>query len=177
MLFVKQKRELISDNFSLGFTLIEILVVCSIIAILATVVFISYSQSQLKSRDSRRKSDLEAISQAVNLFKNENGFYPPGAAVGTTLIYAPWNGLISSSTLTTSLNAYLSSLPNDPKTSFPNYYYMTNYTDVTHTTTKYRIYSILENTKDSQYKRCSISGSSYYYSVPIQDYTADAVCF
>ncbi|OGE07316.1 hypothetical protein A2615_00525, partial [Candidatus Curtissbacteria bacterium RIFOXYD1_FULL_41_36] len=50
-----------------GFTLIELLVVITIIGILAAIAIVSYGGTQERARDSRRKSDLDAIKKALEL--------------------------------------------------------------------------------------------------------------
>lgn len=56
-----------------GFTLIEVMVVISIIGLLATIVSISVSDSDYQARVSRAKADFHSIQQASNLFKLEHG--------------------------------------------------------------------------------------------------------
>lgn len=53
-----------SKNNPSGFTLIELMVVISIIAFLAVIGIAAYSQTQKTARDGRRKADVDAISQA-----------------------------------------------------------------------------------------------------------------
>lgn len=60
-----------------GFTLIELLVVIAIIAILATIGLVIYANVQKNARDSRRRSDVEAISRALEGHYNSNGTYNP----------------------------------------------------------------------------------------------------
>jgi len=63
-----------------GFTLLELLVVIGIIGILVGIGTISYQSAQEKSRDSRRRSDLKAISNALEQYYADNdGSYPSDA--------------------------------------------------------------------------------------------------
>lgn len=48
-----------------GFTLVELLVVISIIAILAVIAAAVFGNTQKKARDAKRQSDIEAISSAM----------------------------------------------------------------------------------------------------------------
>lgn len=63
-----------------GFTLIELLVVIAIIGILITVGSVSYQRAVRLSRDSKRKTDLEQIRQALETYRSENGSYPLGGS-------------------------------------------------------------------------------------------------
>lgn len=59
-----------------GFTLIELLVVISIIATLSAIAITVFTGVQKGMRDVRRKSDLEAIRQAIEMYYNANGRFP-----------------------------------------------------------------------------------------------------
>jgi general secretion pathway protein G len=59
-----------------GFTLIELMVVIAIIAILTAAGLASYMQAGKSSRDSKRKSDLEAIKASLVLYRTDKGSYP-----------------------------------------------------------------------------------------------------
>jgi len=59
-----------------SFTLIEILVVATIIALLASGGTVVYTQLNRASRDAKRKADLEQIRLALELFRDEIGRYP-----------------------------------------------------------------------------------------------------
>ncbi|MBU0707655.1 type II secretion system GspH family protein [Patescibacteria group bacterium] len=65
-----------NKNKSNGFTLIELLVVIAIIALLSTLAMISLKDVRLKSRDSKRLSDLNSIATALHLFYSNHGEYP-----------------------------------------------------------------------------------------------------
>lgn len=69
-----------------GFSLLEILVVISIIGILLAIAVSSYSNAQRKSRDARRKTDLKAIQQSAEQYYSVCGYkYPTG--LGTQPIF------------------------------------------------------------------------------------------
>ncbi len=132
-----------------GFTLVELLIVMVILGILTTIVASSFSSSQEKARDTRRKNDLNAVAKAIEVYFNDKGNYPPcnsgyidGFSWGDEFIDA--NGTI-----------YMVKLPQE-KTSTRNYYYVTeggqNQT--------YAIYARLENDQD---KDIPINGEAYQY--------------
>ena len=81
-----------------GFTLIELLVVIAIIGILSSIVMTSLNGAREKARDSARLSDIRQIQVALELYHGQNGNEYP--------IDLDDAGL----------NAFLSSIPNDPKT-------------------------------------------------------------
>ncbi len=64
------------SNFKKGFTLIELIVVISIIGFLTTLAFASFSQARQQSRDQKRISDLSGIQLALEQYFNKFGFYP-----------------------------------------------------------------------------------------------------
>lgn len=61
-----------------GFTLIEMIVVISIVGILSTVIGVNAIESSQKSRDAKRQGDLRMLQSAVELYKNKYGRYPNG---------------------------------------------------------------------------------------------------
>jgi prepilin-type N-terminal cleavage/methylation domain-containing protein len=61
-----------------GFTLIEMMVVVSIIAVISSVGIFSYNEASKKSRDGNRQSDLKQLQAAIELYKQKNGRYPAG---------------------------------------------------------------------------------------------------
>jgi prepilin-type N-terminal cleavage/methylation domain-containing protein len=62
-----------------GFTVIEILVVISIIGILAAIVLASLLGSKSGSRDSVRLSDIKQIQSALDLYASEHSYLFPTA--------------------------------------------------------------------------------------------------
>ena len=61
-----------------GFTLIELMVVITIIAFLAVIGIASFTNAQKVARDGRRRADIEAIATALeaNFGKTKAGEYP-----------------------------------------------------------------------------------------------------
>jgi len=58
-----------------GFTLIEVLVTATIIAVLTAAAAVSYSSVNKRSRDARRKSDIEQLRAALEQSRSDNGYY------------------------------------------------------------------------------------------------------
>ncbi|HOX95888.1 MAG TPA: type II secretion system protein [Candidatus Woesebacteria bacterium] len=59
-----------------GFTFVELLVVITIIAVIFAAGVVSYSAIAKNSRDARRRADLEAIRQALEMCRSIAGEYP-----------------------------------------------------------------------------------------------------
>jgi len=55
-----------------GFTLIELLVVSTIIIVLMSIGIVSYRGVQKKSRDAKRKSDLEQVRAALEMYRSDS---------------------------------------------------------------------------------------------------------
>lgn len=120
-----------------GFTLIELLVVISIIGILAAFFAISYGAAQEKSRDSRRKQDLDEIQKALELKKQDTqgaAFYPKQSDYSTL---SP---------------TYIKAVPTDPKTGASYIYEPKNALGSSCTTdcVTYSLTACLENGADQQ---------------------------
>ncbi len=62
-------------KFSLkrGFTLIELMIVIVVIAILATITAVSYSNVQARARDAARMEDINHIADALKLYGVKHG--------------------------------------------------------------------------------------------------------
>jgi general secretion pathway protein G len=59
-----------------GFTLIEVMIVVAILGVLATLVVVNVGGQTDKANITAAKSDLQAISQALDLYKLDNFRYP-----------------------------------------------------------------------------------------------------
>jgi len=94
------------NKYKRGFTIVELLVVVSIISLLASVVLGSLTTARMKGRDARRMEDIHQIQLALSLYYSDNGHYPSGGW------YYSCNGTWSG--LQAILAPYISSLPVDP---------------------------------------------------------------
>jgi len=59
-----------------GFTILELLVVVAIIAVLASIILVSFTEVRLKSRDTKRISDMREIEKALVLYQDNIGIFP-----------------------------------------------------------------------------------------------------
>lgn len=59
-----------------GFTVIELIIVIVVIGILAAIVLSTYSGIQVKERNSKRETDIQALQTQLEAFYSQNGYYP-----------------------------------------------------------------------------------------------------
>lgn len=83
---------------SQGFTLIELMIVVSIIGILATIAVPSYQSSLIKARETVLRQDLFTLRELLDHHHADLGKYPPSL-----------DGLVAA--------GYLRALPKDPFTN------------------------------------------------------------
>lgn len=97
-----------------GFTLIEMVIVVMLIAIISTITIVINFQTQMKkSRDAKRKTDIERLRNALEMCRSDTGGYlaTSGLVFGTT------------PTLACGGNTYLNPLPDDPRAPGAHYSY------------------------------------------------------
>lgn len=69
-----------------GFSLIELLVVISIIGVLTTVLVMNFVGSRERARDAQKIQNLNSIKNALRMYYNDNQAYPTTLSVGTSYI-------------------------------------------------------------------------------------------
>lgn len=97
-----------------SFTLIEILVVVTIIGLLTTTASVSYTAFLKQSRDAKRKADIEQLRAALEMYRSNNNEYP---LINVTQLLAPV--------------VYIHSIPTDPMNPTYTYYYSGSESDYT----------------------------------------------
>lgn len=98
-----------------GFTIVELLIVIVVIGILAAITIVAFNGVQQRGRDAQRKSDINSIAKALEVYYLDKGYFP--AAGGSTAINASWSTTADSSWQALKdlvVPAYVSSFPSDP---------------------------------------------------------------
>ena len=114
-----------------GFTLIEMMVVLTVISVLTGIVTFEILDGVRQSRDAERVADIHALQTAIELYKQRNGEYPE-ACNGPNA----WSGQIDGDykcsgtdpKYIVGLEPYLPVLPMDPELNgnSSGYMYVTN---------------------------------------------------
>ena len=119
----KQKKQ--------GFSLIEVMIVVTILAVLFIIAAAMLGTQMAKGRDARRKTDLEKIKKAFEDYASDRSQYPPIGILNNC-------GDASA----TALSGYLTEIPCDPYDNSP--YLYVPFPDFTDTTGGFRVYAQLE---------------------------------
>lgn len=153
-----------------GFTLIELLVVIAVIGLLSTIVMVSLNTARMKARDARRLSDLKQIANALEMFYDATGSYPPDACnpdasnadINCNQTSNWWNAIgLSKTYLGHNISEFIK-LPVDPKNDSTYYYQYEPHCTLGDTKQGYWIRAFLEKSK-----------SWYYIKNGIQDNDPD----
>lgn len=56
-----------------GFTIVELIIVIAVIGILASITVVAFNGAQQRARDNKRVSDLQAIADAMELYRTKYG--------------------------------------------------------------------------------------------------------
>jgi len=98
-------------NMSASFTLVELLTVIAIIAILAALTLAAGTGVLKKAARSRASSEIQAMSTALEGYKNDNGIYPVGntTAGSSSSLLGPPTGAYPGDPVVANVTAYQNS--------------------------------------------------------------------
>lgn len=147
-----------------GFSLIELLVSIAVIAMVMAVLFPNFMGFRQRARDTQRKSDLNQIQKALEMYKldqNPQSYPTSFAALSCGSCFSSGGGCTG--------NVYMRKFPCDPGGAAPTYIYIT----VTGTpdSLKYFLSGCLENPADANSDAvanpiCASTGVSYTVNEP-----------
>jgi general secretion pathway protein G len=106
-----------------GFTLVELLVAVGVLALLVGISLVAFRGSQAAARDAQRRTELEEIRTALEVYRTDNGSYP-GTSGNAEVAGVLHNLLVTP--------GYMASIPLDPRHTANRYYYYTGDSGVTY---------------------------------------------
>jgi type II secretion system protein G len=146
-----------------AFTLVELLVVITIMSILTIVTVSQFQTAKKKANDVARKGDLNAVAKALQMYYADYGEMPSASATGQIEVVAgspiDWGSEFSDR----SGYIYMKILPRENKLTTP-YCYKTSADKKS-----YALFAMLENTQDIQCingatYRCGNNGKQYCFA-------------
>ena len=149
---------------SKGFTLIELMIAISVVAVLATIGMVMYSSTQKTSRDAKRKADMRDIKEAMYTRKSNTGSFciPAVACTISSNAYYPIDAFYSgypTGGIPPILASYFKSSPADPLGATAGYYYGLRITG----DSTFEVYGRLENTPTGT-AECTPPTDAYNYN-------------
>lgn len=148
MIIYKKKDIIKYLRLKSGLTLVELLIVMSILMFMVGIVVGGLNPIALvnKARDSRRKNDLNKIKIAFEAYYTDKGNYPTKAEIDN------WNVVANCGKVIPQMKSYLKTLPCDPKGNPYEIILIYTYIDTENNDTiskAYKVLANLENKKDN----------------------------
>lgn len=106
---IKSQITNLKSQITVGFTLIEVIVVLAILGILMALILPSITKSRQIARDGKRRVDLESVRGALEVYRGDTK--PPGYPADENLLVS---------------GGYISSWPMDPLDPNQTYKYVLN---------------------------------------------------
>jgi prepilin-type N-terminal cleavage/methylation domain-containing protein len=83
----------------LGFTMIELLVTATIIAVLSAIGLVSFRSANMKARNGKRMADIQQVRASLEIYRSDYPTYPLGTVVGDLTNIAGLSDYLSSETI------------------------------------------------------------------------------
>lgn len=154
-----------------GFTLVELLVVISIIAILSGIAAVSYSALMKNSNDTKRQSDIKSFQSYLEQYRADQNYYPTSMNLSTVFEFSSSTG---NPAPPSSKKTYLNNTPIDPQNSVSPYLYTALPSGCNNTgtslCTSYCLYAMLANSTQMTDKctdKTNSSGKTYTLEVTL----------
>ncbi len=148
-------------HFKSGFTLVELLIVITIIALLSGVVIGYVSDAGKKGRDSKRMQNIDQLAKAINLYFSQDGSLPTGTTGWCTYISNPDGPAPGyNKQFANDIAPYIANVPLDPtKAGMVGDYLFDNMDNVKGS---YALCANLENPTGKTYDYTSCTGGAVY---------------
>lgn len=158
---------------SSGFTLVELLISLSIIAIMSAIGFMTYTSVSRQGRDSKRQSDLRSIQSALEDYYRDQGFFPDAVGLNaklnlastdrsTTQIFTNTTGNPGMPAIT---RTYLNVLPVDPIYKSTGRYFYSTPSPCDNLSTKCTSYCLFAKLENSTPGTGTCSNGTYNFAV------------
>lgn len=82
-----------------GFTMIELLVSATIIAVLSAIGLVSFRSANMKARNGKRMADLQQVRAALEVYRSDFPTYPNAGVTGDLINIAGIGPYLSSTTM------------------------------------------------------------------------------
>ncbi|PIS09682.1 hypothetical protein COT75_00605 [Candidatus Beckwithbacteria bacterium CG10_big_fil_rev_8_21_14_0_10_34_10] len=139
-----------------GFTLLELLVAIFIMGVLTAMLLANFQDVRSRGRDTKRKTQLIQVKNALRIYYNDNQQYPADDGVGN-LDCSGWVGgsCTWGGPLIDRATTYMTQLPEDPFSGVdPSWVYFYESDDTNGIGEGFNLYACLENDSDTEAIPC-----------------------